>query len=457
MVESSQDENITLYTYSEIEDVSGYVGNFEVKIRKKARYVDTTKCTGCGECWSKCPTKVESEFDLGMGKRKAIYIPFPQAVPNKPVIDREHCLFFIKGKCKICEKSCPAGAIDYEQTDEIVTEEVGAIVVATGFDLFDTSVYGEYGGGRYKDVISGLQLERLISPSGPTEGHIKRPSDGKEPKSVVFIQCVGSRDEEKGMPYCSNVCCMYTAKQVILLKEHLSEDVETTIFYIDIRSGGKNYEQFIDKTMKEFGGLYIRGRVSKIFQRGDKLVVKGADTLTGNQVEVETDLVVLASAMIPRDDALEIAKKLTIPYDEFGFFSELHPKLAPVETVTSGLFLAGACISPRDIPSSVASASGAASKVCGLFSSDTMSIEPLVSNIDTTTCILCKMCKNVCPYGAIIEEDILLRDGTQKQQMKVLESVCHGCGACVATCRSGSVMLKGITDEQVYETLSQLL
>ncbi len=452
MVDSSQHEKIKIYSYSEVEELSGYIGNFEVKIRKKARLVDMSKCTGCGECYQKCPTKVESEFDLGMGKRKAIYIPFPQAVPNVPVIDRENCIYFTKGKCKLCEKTCPAGAIDYEQADEIVTERVGAVVVATGYDLFDPKVYGEYGGGRYKDVITGLQLERLISPAGPTEGHILRPSDEKEPKSVVFIQCVGSRDNEKGMDYCSNVCCMYTAKQAVLLKEHLPE-VACSIFYIDIRAGGKNYEQFVERTIQRYGALYLRGRVSKIYQKGERLVVMGADTLSGSKVEIEADLVVLASAIIPRRDSKELSQTLGIPCDQYGFFTELHPKLAPIETVTGGIFLAGACQAPKDIPDSVAAGSGAAAKVISLFSRENLLVEPLVSSIDTTTCSLCKACQEVCPYRAIQEEEITLRDGTKKRQMKVLESLCQGCGACVATCRSGSAMLKGITDEQIFEEL----
>jgi len=260
MVESSQNENIEILTYSEVEEVSGYIGNFDVRIRKKARLVDMKKCTGCGTCYQKCPVKVPSEFDMETGMRKAIYIPFPQAVPNVPVIDKEHCRMFTKGKCQICQKLCQAGAVDYEQEDEVIEDKFGAIVVATGYDLFDASVYGEYGGGRFKDVISGLQLERLISPAGPTGGHIVRPSDGKEPKNVVFIQCVGSRDPEKGFPYCSNVCCMYTAKHAVLLKEHI-HDVQTNIFYMDIRSAGKNYEQFVQRTMEQYGALYIRGRV----------------------------------------------------------------------------------------------------------------------------------------------------------------------------------------------------
>ena len=457
MVDSSQHANIEIYAYSEIEEVSGFVGNFEVKIRKKARLIDTTKCTGCGVCIDKCLTTVEgaSEWDLGLGPRKAIYRPYAQAVPSYPVIDKEYCGHFTTGLCSVCEKVCEAHAIDYDQEDEIIEDKFGAIVAATGYRLFDPSVYGEYGGGRFKDVITSLQLERLINPSGPTLGHIVRPSDFREPKTVVFIQCVGSRDEEKGVPYCSSICCMYTAKHAILLKEHIP-DVQTFVFYIDIRATGKNYEQFVLKAIEEYGTIYLRGRVSRIYERGDKLIVKGADTLSGSQIEIEADLVVLATAVIPQGDAGEMARLLGIPHDEYNFFTELHPKLAPLETVSTGIYLAGACQGPRDVPESVMSGSGAAAKVGAMFSQDRLSIEPLVSFIDVSTCSLCKSCESVCPYGAIQEEEITLRDGSKKRQMKVVESICRGCGLCVATCSSGSIMLKGATDEQVYAQIEAL-
>ena len=276
MTESSHHENIELLTYSEVVDVKGFVGNFDVTIRTKPRHVNMSKCTGCGECMTKCPAKVPSETSFGLGMRKAIYKPFSQAVPNVPVIDEEHCVDFQKGKCKVCEKLCPAGAIDYEQKETVRTEKFGAIIVTTGFSQFDVSKYGEYGGGAYKDVITGLQLERMLDPNGPTGGHLLRPSDGKPAKNVVFIQCVGSRDESKGMAYCSKVCCMYTAKQAILLKDHFPE-TQSYVFYIDIRATGKGYEEFILRAQRNYGVVYIRGRVSKIHDHGDRLTVYGAD------------------------------------------------------------------------------------------------------------------------------------------------------------------------------------
>ncbi|MDP4176037.1 MAG: CoB--CoM heterodisulfide reductase iron-sulfur subunit A family protein, partial [Bacteroidota bacterium] len=348
MVSANSHKNIKLYTYSEVESVSGYIGNFNVTIRKKARYIDEKVCTGCGICQEKCPIKkIPSEFNEGLGMRKAIYVPFPQAVPNKPVIDTEHCTKFKTGKCGLCEKLCGPKAIRFDQTDSFVNEEVGAIVVATGYDLYtidkkttdDTlKGYGEYGYGKYPDVISGLQFERLVSASGPTFGELKRPSDGKTPETVVFVQCVGSRDEAKGVSYCSKICCMYTAKHTMLYK-HKVHNGKAFVFYMDIRAGGKNYDEFVRRAVEEDGAIYLRGRVSKISQEGDKLIVKGADTLSGNQVEIEADLVVLATAIAAQPDIVPLAQKLGVGYDQYHFLSEAHPKLRPVETNSAGIFL----------------------------------------------------------------------------------------------------------------------
>jgi len=294
MVDVGQHENIKLYTYSEIEEISGYVGNYEVKIRKKATYVDWTKCTGCGLCMEKCPSKKAFDpFNEGIAPTTAINIPFPQAIPKKAKIDPNYCRQFIKGKCGVCAKICPVQAIDYEMQDEIVTEKVGAIIVATGYSLFDHTRIKEYGAGKYLDVITSIQYERLLNASGPTSGHILRPSDNKEPKTIVFVACVGSRDKSLGVPYCSNFCCMYIAKQAILTKDHIP-DSQSYVFYMDIRAPGKGYEEFVRRAQEEYGVKYIRGRVSRIFKRGDKMVVRGSDTLLGTQVELEADLVVLA-------------------------------------------------------------------------------------------------------------------------------------------------------------------
>src|SRR5512135_2981279 len=290
MVHAANHPNITPHTYSEIESVDGYIGNFQVTIRKKARSVDMDKCTGCGVCMTKCPQKkIPSEFDKNLGTRPAIYVPFPQAVPNVPVIDREHCTWFKSGKCGVCQKVCGPGAIDYDQQDQLITEPVGAIVVATGFELYNIAEkpkgssikgYGEFGHGTIPDVIDGMTFERLASASGPTGGKILRPSDGKEPRSVVFLQCIGSRAREKGISYCSKICCMYTAKHTMLY-HHKVHDGQAYVFFMDIRAGGKNYDEFVRRAIEQDGARYYRGRVSKIYEENGKLIVRGVDTLAG--------------------------------------------------------------------------------------------------------------------------------------------------------------------------------
>jgi heterodisulfide reductase subunit A len=451
MVDVAQHPNITLYAYAELEEVSGYVGNFEVKVKKKATYVDWSKCTGCGICMTKCPSKKATDyFNEGIGKTTAINIPFPQAIPKKAKIDADFCMKLQKGKCGICAKVCPSGCIDYTQQDEYVTEKVGAIVAATGFDLFDWTVYGEYGGGRYPDVITSLQYERMLSASGPTGGHIKRPSDGREPKNVVFIQCVGSRDKSVGRPYCTGFCCMYTAKQAILTKDHLPES-QTYVFYMDIRATGKNYDEFTRRAMEEYNAKYIRGRVSMIYPKGDSLLVRGADTLMGTQVEVDADLVVLAVGADSSAGAAGLAEKLRISYDSYGFYMEGHPKLKPVETNTAGVYLAGCCQGPKDIPSSVAQGSAAASKVLGLFSKDKLASDPQVSVVDIKRCIGCGKCMKTCPFGAIKEIDFR---GMKKAE--VIETVCQGCGICTSTCPQGAAQLQHFTDNQILSEVNAL-
>lgn len=458
MVAAAQHPNIKLFTYAEVEKVEGYIGNFDITIRQKARSVDHSKCTGCGTCWEKCPTKVTSEYNLGLGKRKAIYVSFPQAVPNKPVIDREHCRQFTKGKCGVCQKVCPAGAIDYAQQDEIITEKVGAIILATGFDLFDwTQAYGEYGYGLYPDVITGLQFERLNNASGPTGGKILRPSDGKEPQNVVFIKCVGSRDAAKGKEYCSRACCMYTAKHAHQVLEKIPGS-KAYVFYMDVRTPGKAYEEFYLRTVHE-GAQYIRGRVSKIYPEGDRLVVQGVDTLLGRPVEVVADLVVLATAMIPSHGSAELARIVGFSADENGFFMEAHPKLRPVETNTAGVFLAGTCQGPKDIPDTVAQASAAAAKVCALFSKSEMAVDPLIARVDEGICSGCLECKNVCPYRAIEPKTISERVAGKTLERTVAAvntGLCQGCGACTAACRAGAINVKGFTNDQVLAEVDAL-
>ncbi len=441
VVEVAQAENITLLTYSEIEEVTGSVGNFEVTIRKKARSVIEDKCTGCGLCSEKCPSKVLSEFDRGMAMRKAIYIPFAQAVPNIATIDKENCRYYRTGKCKLCQKLCQADAVVFDQPDEIITEKVGAIVVATGYDLLPKDVYGEYGYGKYPDVIDGLQLERMFSAAGPTTGEIRRPSDGETPKEVVFIQCVGSRDESKGISYCSKICCMYTAKHTRLLK-HRVHDSQAYVFYMDIRAGGKRYEEFVKQAITEEGAVYLRGRVSKVYPRGKKLIVRGTDTLTGTQIEIPADMVVLACAIVAAPGAEELARKLRIGYDENKFFSEAHVKLRPVETNTAGMFLAGACQAPKDIPDTVSQAGCAAAKVLGLFAKDYLTSEPIIASVDEEICSGCGLCVKTCAYSA--------RKMDERKHVAIVEDVlCQSCGGCVSACPNGATELKNFQTAQI--------
>jgi len=457
MVEAYQNEKIRLLTYSEVEEVGGFVGNFTVKIRQRARSVDEKLCTGCGSCWEKCPQKkIPSEYDELLGPRTAIYVPFPQAVPLIPVIDREHCLKFTKDRCGACEKACPANAIRYDQEDEIIEETFGAIVIATGFDTWDASQLGEYGAGKLPDVISGLQFERMLNLSGPTHGKILRPSDGKEPERVVFIQCVGSRDDHCGYPYCSKVCCMYTAKHAILLREK-APNCEAVVFYIDIRATGKGYEEFIRDAQRKYGAKYIRGRVSRLFPVGDRIRVFGVDTLGGGQMRMDADLVVLATAIQPRADAKALGQLLGVGSDGYGFFNEAHPKLAPVDTMSAGVYVVGAAQFARDIPDTVAMASAASAKVDALFSHDKLLSEPSVANCSVDLCSGCRTCYLTCPYEAIdmVEyEDRALR--CTRMVAQVNENLCHGCGACAAACRSGAMNLRAFTDHQVEAQIEAL-
>jgi heterodisulfide reductase subunit A2 len=465
MVEVAQHPNITLYTYAELESLEGFIGNFKAKIRKKSKSLDEKLCTGCGLCTTKCPVKkIPSEFNEGLGKRTAIYVPFPQAVPNKPVIDRINCTYYIKGKCKVCEIVCPTKAIRFDQEDEIVETEVGAIVIATGFTVKQPDFFPEYGYGKYPDVITGLQFERLASASGPTLGEIRRPSDGKIPEKIVFLACAGSRDPAKGIPYCSKICCMYIAKHAMLY-QHKVHEGKSYVFYMDIRAGGKMYEEFVRRAIEDDGVNYVRGRVSKIYEKNGKLIVCGADTLLNAMpVEIEADMVVLATAGVASEGAEELAQKLHISYDPYKFFAEAHPKLKPVETNTAGIFLAGACQAPRDIPESVAMASGAAVKVAGLFSQDELTREPLIAVVNRqaapvySSCVGCFLCVSACPYQAIEKEEVKNRNGEViKSMAKVNPGLCQGCGTCVAFCRTKSIDLQGYTHEQVYTEVVALL
>jgi heterodisulfide reductase subunit A len=449
MVEASRHPRIKLLTYHEVESVSGFVGNFKVRIKRKPRYVDETLCNLCGECEKVCPQVVPDEFNMGLSFRKAVYLPFPQAVPGTYTLDAANCLGLSPVRCGKCKDVCDKKAIDYDMKEKIIEEEVGGIIIATGYDLYTMQALGEYGGEKYEDVVNGLEFERILSASGPTGGVIRRPSDGRVPKSIVFVQCSGSRDTEKHLPYCSKICCMYTAKHSMLYK-HRVPDGQATVFYIDVRTGGKAFDEFYQRTIEEDKVLYIRGKVSKIIKEGDKLVVWGVDTLTGKKVEIEADMVVLAMAMVKADGVQDLLKRLKISTDIHGFLAEAHPKLRPVESLNAGFFLAGCALGPKDIPEAVSQASAAAAKIGDLFSQKELSHEPTVVPADDEKCSGCAICLTMCPYGARSMDK-------ERGVVVVNEVLCEGCGACAAACPCGAAQQRNQTDEQIFAMVSAML
>ena len=445
-------DKIETMTYSEVVGVSGYVGNFKVKIRRKARYVDESKCTGCGICQEKCPFKTDNEFDLGVGKRKAIYTPFPQAVPNIPVIDKEHCAYFQKGKCRACEKFCESKAIDFNQEDKIVEVDVGSIIITTGFDSFDSSPLTQYGYSRYDNVYAGLQFERMSSAAGPTSGKLQL-KDGSQPKSVAILHCVGSRDKNYH-EYCSRVCCMYSLKFSHLIREKIP-DAEIYQLYIDLRCFGKGYEEFYNRLQEERVN-FIRGRAGEVTDVAEtpaekgKLIVVCEDTLIGRKRRIPVDMVVLSTALEPRSDAREVAKLFSLSRSADGFFMEKHPKLDPVATTTDGVFVAGCCQSPKDIPDTVAQAAAAAARVLSVISKGSVEVEAATAMVDEILCSGCKICLELCPYKAISFND-------EKKIASINEALCKGCGTCAAACPSGAIVSQHFTTEQILAQIEGVL
>ena len=456
MVDVAQNEKIRIFSYSEVTEVKGFVGNFDVTIQKHARYVKEDVCTGCGACTEKCPMKkVPNEFNMGMDNRSAIYIPFAQAVPKVATIDPKACNMLKNGKCGVCSKVCTAGAIDYTQKDEFIEEKYGAIVVATGFNPISMDKFDEFAYNQSKDVITSLEFERLTNAAGPTAGKLLRPSDGKHPHTIVFVQCVGSRCEacaEKGKEYCSKICCMYTAKHAMLTRDKYP-DTEVYVFYIDVRTPGKNFDEFYRRAVEEYGVNYIKGMVGKVTPEGDKLKVQASDLIANKQLHIDADLVVLAAAIEPDKSARPLATMLTASMDTNDFFTEAHPKLRPVESPTAGVFLSGTCQGPKDIPETVSQAGAAASKVIGLLAKDKLTGNPCVAGSNELMCNGCSTCANVCPYGAITYENKEFRmpDRTTKvRRVAVVNpAVCQGCGACTVACPSGAMDLKGFANSQI--------
>ncbi len=445
--------NITLLTWSEVEKVDGCVGNFTVQIRKKARKVNTEKCTGCGVCEEKCPKKViDTVFEVGMGTRKAIYTPFPQAVPKYPVIDVANCIYFQRGTCKACEKFCPTGAIDFNQQDEMLTVQVGNVILATGYELFDARRIPHYGYGRLANVITNLEFERLSNTAGPTGGKIVLRDGVTVPQTVGIIHCVGSRDIKYNVD-CSAICCMQSLKFAHLVKEKTGAKVYN--FYIDIRTPGKTYDEFYRRVLDE-GVHFIRGKVAEVTDaprfpgEEGKLIIQVEDTLAGRQLRVPVDMVILSAAMQPRADSKEVAKKFGISCSANGWFIERHPKLDPVATMTEGIFIAGVCQGPKDIPSSVAQGAAAAARVLGLIGQKQVTLEPVRASVDQAKCSGCRICNSLCPFNAIT----FIED---RKVSEVNPALCQGCGTCVAACPAGAITGSHFTNTQILAQIEGIL
>jgi heterodisulfide reductase subunit A len=447
-VEVARNKNIELFVCSEVVEVKGHVGNFKVTIKKKPTYVDFNRCTGCGDCVEACVLKkgIPSEFEESMARRRAIYIAFPQAVPLKAVVDKESCLLLSKGKCKkSCVEACKAGAIDFEQKEEVIEREVGSIILATGFDLYDPHLLPQYGYGVYENVITNLQFERLASPSGPTRGEVLL-KDGAVPKGIAFLHCIGSRDENANL-YCSRICCMASMKQAHLAKEKTGAEIYE--FYIDINAFGKGYQEFY-KRIREEGVYFIRGKGSEIFKKDGRLVVAAEDTMLGTPVEIPVDMVVLGTGLTARHDAEKVTQVFGISQSADRFFMEAHPKLRPVSTNVDGIFLAGCCQGPKDIPDTVAQASAAAAEAISLANQGEIEVEPTTATINPDLCAGCKLCIEICPYSAI---DFLDARGISV----VNDALCKGCGACTAICPSKAASQNHFTQHQVLSEVEGLV
>lgn len=449
MVDAGRHPNIEIISYADLTNVSGYVGNFKVKIKKKPRYVIQDNCTGCGECKEACPIEYPNEWDVNMGVRKAISVPFEQAVPLVYTVNMDHCI-----ECYKCVDACGARrAINFDQEPEEIELDVGAIIVATGFDVYMPYDDPLYGYGKYANVITAMEFERLILAAGPTGGRVIRASDGKKPHTVAFIQCVGSRNVDK-YEYCSGFCCMYALKDAILLKEKYKDEVEVYLLYMDMRTHFKGYEEFYRRA-RDLGVTFIRGRASHVLEDpGTKnLTIRAEDMTLGQPIELPAEMVVLCTASVPKADSADVARILNISRGTDGFFMESHPKLKPIDTPVDGIFLAGACQGPKDIPYSVSQGSGAAGRAATILSKKKWKIEPIVAEVNPEKCrntkVKCGICAERCPYGAI--------EVFEKEPARVVTAMCHGCGTCVAECPADAITQKHFTDEQILAQISTAL
>ncbi|MFW6125840.1 MAG: hydrogenase iron-sulfur subunit, partial [Chloroflexota bacterium] len=451
MMDVAQHPRITLLAYTEVEEVSGYIGNFKVRVRKKARYVDENECTACGDCAEVCPVIVPDEFQQGFSSRKAAYMPFPQAVPAAYLIDMNHCLGNNPIACDKCLDACERECIDLTMQDEVLDLDVGTIIVATGMEVYDPTALDEYGYTRFENVITSLEFERLICGGGPTEGHLVRPSDRRAPKRIGFIQCVGSRTDNRGNPYCSNVCCMNTIKDSLLIREHYP-DVEMYVFYMDIRSFGKGFEDLYRRSREE-GVHYIRGLPGEVTEDAEtrNLHVKVENTTTARIEDYEVDMVILALGLQPRDDLKELTRLLNLSQTSDGFLMEAHPKLRPVEAPTPGVFFAGTVEAPKDIKDTVTQAGAAAAKSSAILGSSQLTMEALKAEIVPDKCTSCGVCARVCPYGAI-NVDVKAKTGAT-----IVAAACAGCGACAAECRFHAITMQHFSDDSILAQIDAAL
>jgi heterodisulfide reductase subunit A len=455
MMDAGRHPNITLLTYSEVTGVSGYLGNYKVTVKKHPRYVREDLCVGCLQCIEACVFKkprIPDEFNMGLNMRRPIYLPFAQATPQVPLIDPQNCLQLKTGTCKrTCAEKCDRNAIDFEQKEEIQELKVGTIIIATGFKTVDPGKIPYYGYGKYPNVYTALEVERLVSATGPTGGEVVL-RDGRKPESVGIIHCVGSRDEKTNR-WCSRVCCMYSLKLAHLLKDHTGARVYN--FYIDMRTPGKGYEEFYNRLLEE-GVLFIRGRVAEVTdwaiktEEEGKLVLRVEDTMIGQVRRIPVDMVVLSTGLEPQPDAAAIASLFGISRSPDGFFAEAHPKLRPVETNTDGVFLAGCAQGPRDVPDTVAHAGAAASMAIALLNKREVTISPTIAKVDEKLCSACKTCLSICPYTAITFD-------TEANVAKINDALCRGCGTCVAACPAGAIQGRHFTDEQIHAQIEALL
>jgi heterodisulfide reductase subunit A2 len=452
MTTAGQHPNITLLTWSEVEEVKGYVGNFTVKICKKARKINEELCTGCLICQEKCPKKViDTVYEVGMTTRKAVYVPFQQAVPKYPVMDVASCTYFLKGTCRACEKFCPTHAIDFKQEDQILEVDVGNIILATGYDLFDAQRIPEYGYGRLPNVVTNLEFERMTNSSGPTDGEI-RLKDGSTPRAVAIVHCVGSRDKNYNA-HCSSICCMQSLKFAHMVKERTGAKVYN--FYIDIRANAKSYEEFYNRVLEE-GTIFIRGRVGEISdmprhpEEEGHLIVQVYDTLASIQRRIPVDMVILSAGLEPRRDAKQVGLLFGIACDYDGWLVERHPKMDPVATMTEGVFIAGCAQGPKDIPASVNQGASAAARVIARIQQHEIALEPIRATVDQDKCSGCRICNSMCPFNAISFI-------TERNVSEINKAMCQGCGTCVAACPAGAISGTGFSNEQVFAQIEGLL